>query len=378
MSKSHDKMLCKARRLLNDGHTSEWDEITDALDGLDLNDPADLAVRGRCRLEARRFDGAIADLEAAVSGGVDHPEVHFGLGGALSTMAKIENLAAAGHTYRAHAAKGDPHDTAERAIDCLRNAVLLLPDSATATYALCEELEGLGRYGGALSVLRAYKKFDRGRNRFIYRHMGRIYGRQRKWRLSYANYVRSVWLIPSKSGEHERVKQRHDQITRIHRRFMDLDHESYDSFLHLAIELLQVTWHDVVIDVIGTAALMKPSPQLYLMIGEIYTSQLRLNEAIDNYKEGIQNLSGKCPPADLAPLYEALVVTLVKCARGSEAREYGSESVSLGVDGDKLRTYWKAASTMSDGFDPLAAGWISPSYVDRPLRITIRGRTQTL
>ena len=174
------------------------------------------------------------------------------------------------------------------------------------------------------------------------------------------------------------MKQKHDQITSIHRRFMDLDHESYDSFLHLGIELVQVTWHDVAIDVIGTAALMKPSPQLYLMIGEIYTPQLRLNEAIDNYKEGIQNLSGKCSPADLAPLYEALVVTLVKCGRGSEAREYGSEAVSLGADGDELRTYWKAASTMSDGFDPLASGWISPSYVDRPLRITIRGRTQTL
>ena len=147
MSTSHARILRRALRLLNDEHNSEWDKITDTLDGLDLSDPADLAVRGRCRLQARRFDGAVADLEAAVSGGVDEPEAHFGLGEALSTMAKIENLAAAGHTYHAHAAKGDPHDTAERAIECLRSTLRLLPDSTIARYALCEELEGLGRYG---------------------------------------------------------------------------------------------------------------------------------------------------------------------------------------------------------------------------------------
>lgn len=367
MGKMYDRIMRTARIRLDDVNTYEWDQITDALDRLDINNPADLAIRGKCRMNARRYDEAIADLEAAVSGGIDEPEVHFELGGALSTMAKIGNLAAAGHIYHKHAAKVDPQDMAEKAIESLRRAVLRLPDSHTATYALCEELEGLGRYNEAMSVLRAYKKFDRGRNRFLYMHAGRIYGSRRKWRLAYTNYVRSVWLLPPKSDASAHVKQKYKQITAMRKRFRDLDHKSYGSFVQMGLELLQAEWHDVAVNAIGTAALMQPSPQLYAIIGEIYKPRMHLNEAIDNYKEGIKRLSGKCTPADLSPLYEELVQTLAKCARFSEVKEYGSEAISLGADSDKLRELWGVVSNLHETIDPLKGGWISPSYLDSSL-----------
>ena len=374
MNKSHAKTLRKARKLL-DGPTSEWDDITDALESIHLDDPADLAVRGRCRLQARRFDWAIADLEAAVSRGVKEPEVYFDLGGALSTLAKVEELAAAGHTYHAYDAKVDPLDTTERAIECLGNAVSLLPDSATAVYALCEELERLGRYDEALSVLDTYKKFDHTGNHEIYRHMGRVYGRQGKWRESYTNYARSVWVNPPdpESGDNAGPAQRYNEITNLRKRAVDLDPERYGSFLWLGTELRQANWTEAAIDVMGTAALMQPSPQLYLLIGDMHASYLHLNEAIDNYLEGIRVLSGKCPLADIAPLYEALVVELARCSRTSEVQKYASESVSLGVDGPQLQMYWDAAVNESRGFNPLWAGWISPSYVGGKLRIEIDG-----
>lgn len=368
MSKSYAGVMRKARRLLNDVHNTEWDKITDALDSLDMDTPVDLAIRGRCRLAARRYERAIADLEAAVSGGVDEPNAHFALGGALATMAKIEKLAAAGHTYHVHAAKGNPLHTIEKALESLRRTVHLFPDSATATYALCKELEELGRYDEALSVLRAHKKFDRTRNRCLYMHMGRVYGRQGKWRRSYANYVRSVWLFPPESGAAALMKQRYKQITSMRKRFVDLDHGSYESFLQMGLELLKVDWQDVAINAIGTAALIKPSLQLYMIIDDIYKPRLRLNEAIDNYKEGIRRLSGRCPPADLAPLYEALVETLVKCSRFSEVKEYGLEAISLGADTGKLRMQWGVVSNWQRASNPLKNGWISPSYVRSTLR----------
>ena len=375
MSTSHAKTLRKARRLLDDVETTEWDEITDALESIHLDDPADLAIRGRCRLRARRFDGAIADLEAAVSGGADEPEVHFDLGGALMALANIGNLVAAGHTYHAHGAKDDPLQMTERAIASLRNAVRLLPDSATAAYILCEELERLGRYNEALSVLDTYKKFDRTGNHAIYRHLGRVYGRQGKWRESYTNYAKSVWLKPpdSESGSNPRPDKRYNQITNLRKRAVDLDPERYDSFLWLGTKLRKADWTEGAIDVMGTAALMKPSPQLYLMIGEMHASYLHLNEAIDNYKEGIRRLSGKCRPKDLAPLYDVLVTTLVKCSRASEVKQYASEAVLLGVAGLKLRIFRRAAMNQSKRSDPLWAGWISPSYLCYELRMEVDG-----
>lgn len=369
MNKSYAATLRRARRLLDDSDGG-WDEITDELERLNLNDPADLAIRGRCKVHARRFDEAIPDLEAAVSGGVDEPEVHFELGGALMTMANIEKLAAAGHTYHAHAAKRDPLQKTEKAIECLRNAVRLLPDSATAVYALCEELERLGRYDEALSVLCVYEKFDHTKNRTIYRHMGRVYGRLGKWRKSYTNYANSVWLNPP--NPKSEANKRYRQITSIRKRAADIDPESYRSFIWLGLELHKTEWTRQAIDVIGTAARMQPSLELYMLIGDMHSSYLQLNEAIDNYLEGIRVLSDRYRPADIAPLYEALVMTLAECSRTSEAKEYASEAISLGADGPGIHLYLNAVDS-SQGLDPLLCGWISPTYVNFSLRIEIDG-----
>ena len=376
MNKSHAGILRKAQELLHDADTGEWDDIADALESMHLDDPADLAVRGRCRLQAHRFDGALADLEAAVSGGVKDPEVYFDLGTALMTMANLEKLAAAGHNYHEHAAKGDPHDTAERAIECLRNAVLLLPDSDEAAYALCDELERLGQYDEALSVLYTYKKFDIGRNRLIYYHIGKIYGRQGNWKKAYASYVESLCPpVPSpKDNNYAFKKHQYDQFTRIHKLVADLDPEDFRSFALLGVELYKAEWMEEATTVISTAALMHPRLELYMAIGDFYTAEIYLNEAIDNYIEGIRALSGKCPPADLAPLYEALVMNLADCGRASEAEKYAQEAISLGAEGPKLRKHWALAMDPTDDFSPLRSGWISPSYLGARLLIEVDGK----
>lgn len=206
--------------------------------------------------------------------------------------------------------------------------------------------------------------------------MGRVYGRQGKWRKAYANYVRSVWLaVPDpKNRDYVRMKQKYNQITSLHKQAVQLDLKRYILFLWLGAELYKADWTYEATAVIGTAALMQPRLELYMMIGELYTAEMYLNEAIDNYKEGIRKLSGRCSPDDLAPMYEALVMNLADCNRTSEAEKYAIEAISVGAEGPKLRKHRALAKDQIDGFNPLEGGWISPSYVDSRLRIKTDGR----
>ena len=320
-----------------------WDEGEDALDRLEamkLDDPAEYAARARCLASANRYPAALDDFNAAISGGCEDPQVYFGLGGTLSALGRREE-----------------------AVGALQRAVRLLPDSGEAVYALCWELERLGRYEEVLGELRRYAKHDTLHNYSIYQHWGRIRGKQKKWKSAYASYVKCVRLNPPDREHQDSVVQKYRQITDIRLRAAKADPEDVRSFVKLGQELSAAGWDDTAIDVLGTAALMRPDAGLYRHIGEMHEASLNLTEAIDTYKEGIRRLSGTVKPADLAPLYEGAVVNLSKCGRNQEAVRYGREAISLGIDGPKLCTYYSGAKDdATPHLDPVRAGWTSPPY----------------
>ena len=323
----------------------EWDEMQAVLDRLETmkpDDPAEYAARGQRLASANRYPAALDDFNAAVSGGCQDPQAYFGLGESLSALGRREE-----------------------AVGALQKAVRLLPGSAEAVYALCWELERLGRYDEALEELRRYAKHDKLYNYSIYRHWGRIRGKQKMWKKAYASYVKSVRLNPpdGKGGECTPTVKVYRQITNIRRRVAKMDPEDVRSFITLGQKLSEAGWDDAAIDVLGTAALMRPDVNLYRTLGMMREKTMRMSEAIDAYKEGIKNLSGAVRPAELAPLYEGVVVNLCKCGYREEAIRYGGEAVSLGADGPKLRKYYDAVKKMQSPYlDPVRAGWTAPPY----------------
>lgn len=323
----------------------EWDKNQDALDRLEAmkpDDPAEYIARAWCLAHSHRYPAALADFNAAISGGYRDVKVYFGLGWALSALGKREG-----------------------AVGALQKAVRLRPGSSTVVDALCWELERLGRYEEVLGELRRYAKHDPLRNYSIYQHWGRIRGKQKKWKSSYISYVKCVRLNPPRreSDNYALMEKKYRQITDIRRRAAKADPEDVHSFVKLGQKLSAAEWHDQAIDVLGTAVLMRPDANLYRYIGEAHESYMHLTEAIDAYKEGIRMLSGTVRPADLAPLYEGAVVNLFKCGYYEEAIRYGREAITLGADGPKLSKYYSGAKDYSHPrIDPVLAGWTSPPY----------------
>ena len=156
MAERFRKTLRKARNLrTRPGHRG-LSGVLDELEAMDPPSPRDRADRGIQLAKDHRYHEAMADFEAAVSGGVEDPEVYYVM--AVSRAALGER---------------------GKALGALRRAVSLLPGWEDAVYALCWELELAGRYGEALAELRRYKRLtgaDLESNRRIYQHWGRIRG----------------------------------------------------------------------------------------------------------------------------------------------------------------------------------------------------------
>lgn len=339
MKKSVQEAIREAS--IEDMKWAEREAALNRLEAMKLDDSAEHAARAQCLASANRYPAALDDFNAAISGGCEDPPVYFGLGGTLSALGKREE-----------------------AVGALQRTVRLLPASGEAVSALCWELERLGRYGEALDALRRYAKHDTLNDYSIYRHWGRIRGRQKKWKSAYASYVKCVRLNPPSPNdpEYASLEKRYKQITDIRRRAAKADPGDVRSFVKLGRDLSAAEWDEEAIDVLGTAALMRPAAHLYRSIGEMHEAYLDLTEAIDTYKEGIRRLAGTVKPADLAPLYEGAVVNLAKCGRNEEAIRYGREAISLGIDGPKLREYYGRAMLITPCLDQVRAGWTSPPY----------------
>lgn len=317
-------------------------EALDRLEKMKLGDSAEYVARGRRLASANRYHAALDDFNAAISGGCKDPQAYFGLGTALSALGRYED-----------------------AINALQMTVHLSSGSAQAVYALCWELERLGCYDEAMRELRQYAKYDDLRNYSIYRHWGRICGKQKKWKSAYTSYVKSVCLNPpnKKHMANDTMVQKYRQITDIRRRAAKRDSRDAHSFVILGQELYEAGWTDASVDVLGTAVLMWPHVDLYLAIGRIYEERLRLTEAIETYKEGIKSLSGTVRPANLVPLYEIMVIDLFKCGRTQEVKRYGKKALSMGADGPEfLKYYHGAMEHTGPPLDLISAGWTAPPY----------------
>lgn len=335
------------QKALEEAYEGGGHEALDRLEKMKPGDSTEYAARGRLLASANHYHAALEDFNAAISGNRKDPQAYFGLGGTLSALGRHEE-----------------------AIGALQKTVRLLPGAARAVYALCWELERSGRYDEAMEELRQYAKYDNLHNYSIYRHWGRICGKQKKWKSAYTSYAKSVYLNPpdKKQKTNDAMVQKYRQITDIRRRAAKMDPEDAHSFVVLGQELYEAGWIDEAIDVTGTAALMRPHVNLYLAIGEMYEAQFMLTEAIDAYKEGIKSLSGTVRPANLAPLYEIMVVDLFKCGRIQEVKLYGKEALSIGANGPEfLKYYHGAMEHPGPSLDMISAGWTTPPYAGTPI-----------
>lgn len=342
MDASLRKALREAEKALEqDGPLTESDAWS-RLEGMALDDPRDRAGRGRCLARAYRHEAAIADLEAAISGGLKDPEAHYVLAVSFSALGKRT-----------------------MAISALREAVRLLPGWGQAAYALCWELEMAGRYGEALEALRRYRRFDPDKNRHIHQHWGRIRGRQGRWRQAYAAYVKAVWLRRPGKDEPYSMQQKYARITDIRRRALGMDPEAPSSFRWLGAELTLAGWSEMGADVLHTGALMQPNVGVYLSAGALYEQHWRWAYAADIYLEGTRAVKDTVPPAEIAILYEALVTILFKSSRAREALKYGEEAMALGAGGPQIRgrcEYIRKNPDWASAMDPVRAGHTAPWY----------------
>lgn len=340
MDVSFRTALRNAEESLDQGEIQ--DESFDRLEGVSLNDPQDRADRGKCLARARRYDAAVADLAAAVSSGLKDTESYYVLAVSFSALGM----------------RG-------RAISALRRAVRLRPGWSGAVYALCWELEMAGQHDQALKELRRYKRRDPGKNREIYRHWGRIRGRQGKWRQAYAAYVKSVWLRQPGQNEPDPVQQKYAEITALRGRASRMDPEKSASFDSLGAGLVVAGWHSEAADVLHTGALMRPNVDTYLTVGALYEQMWRSVDAAEAYREGIRAMKGAVPPVELSKLYEALVTSLFRSSRVQEALKYGEEAMALGAGGPQTQKYCKFVQKNPDrvsDMDPVSAGQTAPWY----------------
>ena len=159
-------------------------------------------------------------------------------------------------------------------------------------YALCWELELAGRYGEALAELRMYKRLTGAcldANHDIYQHWGRIRGRQGKWRLAYAGFVRAVWMRKPDPDDSEVVRRNYRRMTEMRRAAKKRDHADPRSFWLLAAGLHQAGWTELAVDVMYTAARMRPVADAYRNVGEMYEQAFRFPDAVDAYIDGIRD-----------------------------------------------------------------------------------------
>ena len=305
-----------------------------------LEDTADYEARGRHLFLRCMYEEARRDLEVAVSRNTDNPQAYFDLGNLFSALGKREE-----------------------AVDMLRGAVRLMPESAEASYALCWELELLGRYDEALDVLRRCPKHNRDRR--IYQHWGRIRGKQKRWKSAFTSYAKAVWLRkPGRDNPNPEMEQKYRRIMKIRQLAAGLDPEDPKSFFTLSASLCEVEWLETAADVASTGVLMLPYAGAYMAMGEVWESNMRMSEAIDAYKEAIEKLSGTAPRSDVASLYEGLVGVLYKCGRRREVMQYGAEAISLNVASRKMRKNYELVKKEPDlpDEDQVRAGWTASHY----------------
>ena len=329
------------------GRHEEARSALDRLEAMDMGGPGDYMARGRFLVRTHRYGVAVVDFEAATARDSDDPEPYFWLGGVRSTLGRQEG-----------------------AIDALRSAVRLCPDSQEAAYALSWELERMGRYGEALEELRRYKNADPGHSRHIYRIWGRIRGRQGKWSRAYTSYVKAI--RPERPGQDapSDAEREYMRVMAIRRRAATMDPAKLDSFRWLGASLEEAGWDEDAADVLGTAALMRPDVDLYLTIGAILERHMHPAVAIGNYKDGIRRMSGTAQPTALFQMYDALITALLRSNRFQEALEYGAKAISLGTTNTMIRNNYDFAREMSDKLpqiDPVAAGLTEPYYLGRRL-----------
>ena len=306
---------------------------------MDLEDTADYEARGGHLFRRCMYEEARRDLEVAVSRDTDNPQTYFDLGNLLSALGRREE-----------------------AVDMLRGAVRLMPESPDASYALSWELERLGRYDEALDVLRRCPKS--GNDRSVYRHWGRIRGKQRKWKSAFASYTKAVWLRRPDRDSPNPAMEEYRRIMKIRRIAAGLDPKNLQSFTELGALLCEARWFEIAADMASTAVLMRPYAGAYMVMGEIWEANTRMSEAIDAYKEAIEKLSDTASRSDITLLYEALVVALYKCGRRREVVQYGAKAVSLNMASDKMLKHYDLVKKEPDlpDEDQVGAGFTASHY----------------
>ena len=340
MSESFQKMLQDLENASGDDDIKAVYDITDRLSCMDLDDPYDRAERGKRLVPMHYHKVAAADFQAAISAGVEDPRVYFDLGAALSALGKPKG-----------------------AVSALRGALRLLPDSDAVVSALAWEMERMGLYNKALAVLRNHKKNNSPWNITLYQQWGRIRGRQGKWRQAYVSYVKSMWLPKPGPGATKLMLQKYKTITKIRRLAKALAPENQAAFFLLGELLLDAQWTALASDVMGTAALMKPDVNLYTVAGIMREKQFQSVDAIRTYKEGIRLLSDMAKPADIAPLYEALMSALFRYAHHEEALNLGARVVSLGAATPKFKELYESLQNTPIDADPITSGNTAPPYL---------------
>ena len=324
-------------------------EILDRMRAMDPEGPEEYTARGSRFSRMNRYGEAAADYQAAISANSkdDDPQAYFSLGGALSALGRRED-----------------------AIGALRGALRLRPDDSLVACALSWELERLGRYGEALEVLDRHMKIKPDPYPCVHHQTGRVYGRQGRLKDAFASYLKALWFSPPSDGDNPTVKRRFKEMVAMRRRAEGMDPEDPRSFLMLGADLSDAGRDDLAVDVLDTLVWSHPNLQVYLLIGELRGRYLQLTEAIDAYLECRERFAGVAPPADMAPLYDALVADLFKCGRHQEVLRYGAEAVSLGAAGPDLLKYYTfvrdTPGEQSDA-DLMVNGWTAPYYANDTL-----------
>ena len=318
-------------------------KISNEIISEDPDNGAAYASRASTLTIQNRYYEAISDYKVALQKEPSHKEMYAGIGYALSTLGRHEE-----------------------SVKAYRKSLAMLPGDAEAVYCMCRELEILGRYNEALDLLKKHKDRE-SKNRDVYMHMGRVYGKMGDWKQAYRNHVKAVWLSPPEAGEsgYEDAMERYLRVMKISKVARSAEPD-VDSLFWLAAQLLRINWDDNAINVFDTITCMKPNYKAYMVIGEIYERHGQLQWAIKYYERGLEFVD-----ENESVVFEVAFTNLVRCAfhcgRFRDSLKYSRKAMDLGINNEEIDKYYsvilKNYGEDPEDLDQITAGWTTPEML---------------
>ena len=301
-----------------------------------------------------RHAEAVDDYNRAIQNEPGYTEIHFIMGYSLSALGRREETVAA-----------------------YKKSIAAVRDPSLFVYALCVELETMGRYAEALDLLKEHEartrhdkhplvELDKSQ---IYTNMGRVYGRLGDWKHAYLHHVESVTKDkpPPEHEHYDMILLGYRKIMGIRKWIKNAKPYSSDSLYQLAYRLLEEDWFENVANILDTATRMDPKYYAHMTMADIFEGQHHLHTSIKHYRDAIMLLGGMNERQALTEAFEGIVGCSFRCGLHRDALFHIQTAKELGIKSKKIKQVHsiinKEYGKNLENEDQVSNGWTTPEWV---------------